>query len=155
MKYTFNFTSFDWSIFVIWRIVNNEQKKRVVIDIRKLNKIIVIDFYFLSLQIDITSLIIDCIHFIVIDAIKFFHQWKMQANDKCKFIVISHRRQEQFNVVSMKFKNSFSYVQRQINAMLRLYRDFVRAYINNLSIFNKFFDDYIKHLHAIFKLLND
>ena len=79
----------------------------------------------------------------------------MQASDKCKFIVISHREQEQFNVVLMKFKNSFLYVQRQINAMLRSYHDFVRAYIDNLSIFNKFLNDHIKHLHAIFKLLND
>ena len=39
--------------------------------------------------------------------------------------------------------------------MFCLYHDFVRAYINNLSIFNKFLDDHIKHLHAIFKLLND
>ena len=48
-------------------------EKKMMIDIRKLNKIIVIDFYFLSLQFDIIILMIECKYIIMIDIAKFFH----------------------------------------------------------------------------------
>ena len=45
-----------------------------MIDIRDLNKITMIDFYFLFLQLNIIVLMIDCRYIIVVDVVKFFHQ---------------------------------------------------------------------------------
>ena len=49
MKYINQSTSHKYSIFIVWKIVfefdESKCKEQVVIDIKKLNKIIVIDFY--------------------------------------------------------------------------------------------------------------
>ena len=54
----------------------------------------------------------------------------------------------------MNFKNSSSYVQRQIDNMLRFHKNYARAYVDDIIIFNKILKKHKKHLHAIFDLLN-
>jgi len=54
----------------------------------------------------------------------------------------------------MKFKNSSLYVQRQIDNLLRSYRDYVRVYMNNIMIFSKILEKHEKHLHAMFELFD-
>ena len=57
-----------------------------------------------------------------------------------------------FNVILMKYKNFLLYVQRQTNALLRSYYNFVRVYINNIIIFSHILENYINHLDQIFNL---
>ena len=52
----------------------------------------------------------------------------------------------------MNFKSSSSYVQRQTDQMLRLYRDFFRVYMNDIIIFSKTLKEHIAHLRQIFQL---
>ena len=52
----------------------------------------------------------------------------------------------------MNFKNSSSYVQRQTNQMLRSYRKFSRAYMNDIIIFFKTLKKHINHFRQIFQL---
>ena len=52
----------------------------------------------------------------------------------------------------MNFKNNSAYVQRQIDRLLQKYREFVKAYMNDIVIFNKTFDEYLFHLNIIFQL---
>lgn len=78
MQYTTQSTQFGQSIFVIWRTIErpkklSKRKRRVIVDIRDLNKIILIDAYFLSLQSNIIALVSDCQYIIVVDAARFFH----------------------------------------------------------------------------------
>jgi hypothetical protein len=51
----------------------------------------------------------------------------------------------------MGFKNSVSYVQRQIDRVLHPYRDFARAYIDDVVIFSKTLDEHIAHLRQVFQ----
>ena len=46
-------------------------------------------------------------------------------------------------------------MQRIIDRILRLYRKFYKAYIDNIIIFLIFLNKYIKHLNLIFKALNN
>ena len=158
MKYIIQSISFDWSIFVMWRtIITNDQsmrKDRVVVDIKKFNKIAMNDIYSLFLQSDITFNVTRCKYIIVIDVVGFFHQWFVKIENQNKFTIVSHRNPKQFNVTIMNFKNSSLYVQRQINNMFRFYKDYARAYVDNIIIFNKILKEHKKHLHAIFGLLN-
>ena len=158
MKYIIQFTSHDYSIFVVWRIVSNsndsKRKKRVIVDIRDLNKIAIIDFYFMSLQSNIIATIIDCQFISIFDVAKFFHQWLIKLTNRHKLIVISHREQKQFNVIVMKFKNSSTYVQRKIDVILRMYRKFAKIYVDDIVIFNRILKKHIAHLHVVFQLLN-
>ena len=45
MSWTEKFTIYDYLIFVIWKIVNDERKKRIIINIKELNKIFEFNAY--------------------------------------------------------------------------------------------------------------
>ena len=68
---------------------------------------------------------------------------------------MSHREQKQFNVIVMKFKNSSFYVQRKIDAFLRIYRVFARVYVNDIVVFSHILKKHISHLHVVFQLLDN
>ena len=78
----------------------------------------------------------------------------MRITNKHKFIVILYRDQKQFNVVVIKFKNFSIYVQRKINAILRVYCVFVRTYVDDIVIFNKTLKKHLIYLREVFQLLN-
>ena len=157
MKWTRNFIFFEYFVFVIWKIVIKDEKpikkKRAVIDIKKLNKIVVSDVYFMSTQIDITAAVADCKYISVIDAMKYFHQWKIKLENRYKQTIISHKNQKQFNVIVMNFKNSFVYVQRQTNLLLKNMRKFVRTFIDDIIIFSRIREKHLKHFEAVFERL--
>lgn len=73
IKWFTDLTSFAFSVFVVWRTVyvdserKFERKRRVVIDIRDLNRIIVTNLYSISLQSDIVFFVRDCTQISVID----------------------------------------------------------------------------------------
>lgn len=52
----------------------------------------------------------------------------------------------------MGFKGSPPYTQRQIDRMLRPFRKFARAYINDVIIFSKSVDEHLRHLREVFDL---
>ncbi len=116
MKWFTNFTSFEYSIFVIYRTVMKDdkltRKDRAIIDIKELNAIIMIDVYFMSAQTNIIVAIAECLYIFVMNVLKYFYQWTVKFDDRHKLTIIFHRKQKQFNVCVMNYKNSSSYVQR-------------------------------------------
>ena len=147
------FTSFSFLCFVVWRESTDNRKDRMIMNIRSLNAIILSNVYFISLQTDIIQVVSDCNFIFVIDCAEFFYQWRVHFEDRHKLIVIIHREQKTFNVVVMRFRNSSSYVQRQIDRVLRSYRDYFRAYIDDIVIFFKTRQKYMTHLRKIFIVL--
>ena len=123
-----------------------------MINIRDLNKFVISNDYSMSLQFDVTNAINDCFYINIMNVVEFFHQWLIKIIDKHKFIVISHRSNEQFNVVMMNYIDNFVYVQRQIDNILKKYRAFARVYVNNIVMFNKTLTKHIDHLRKIFRL---
>ena len=158
MKYFKHFISHDYSVFVTWRIIfksdqESVRKDRVVVNIRELNKITQTDSYSMSLQTNITSAVTECDFISVFDAAVFFYQWNVRVENKHKLIVVFHREQKQFNVVVMSFKESSTYVQRQIDVILRNHKNYSKAFINDIVVYSKTLNDHIKHLKSIFELL--
>ena len=131
-----------------------KRKSRVMIDIRNLNKIIELNIYSMSLQANVTTLIIDCFYISIFDAINFFYQWLMRIANRYKLTVVFHKNQKQFNVTIMKFKNSSVYVQRKIDAILRIYRVFAKTYVDDIVVFSRILKKHLDHLRQIFQLLN-
>ena len=159
MKWFKNSTSFEYSIFVIWKTsYKNDKpikKNKIVIDIRELNDITISDAYSMSFQTNIIVAVIECRFISIIDAANYFHQWTVKYENRYKQIVISHRDQKQFNVVVMKFKNSSAYVQRQTNFMLKNFRVFVKIFINDIIRFSRIRKNHLVHLKIVFeRLLN-
>jgi hypothetical protein len=114
IKWFTNSTSFNYFIFVIYRtIMKNDKlvrKKRVVINIRELNAIIVLNVYFMSAQTNIIAAIAECRYILVMNVLKYFYQWTIKFDDRHKLTIISHCDQKQFNVCVMSYKNSSLYV---------------------------------------------
>ena len=113
-----------------------KRKEKVIMNIRKLNKIIVSNNHSIPFQKDTVIIIQRCIFINVIDCNKQFHLFLIKKNHRQRFIIVFHKEFEHFNVVIMRFKNSVLYVQRKMNGFLRLYRYFARCYINNIIIFS-------------------
>ena len=153
MNWINQFTSFFYSIFCVWKTMKKKRKSRVVIDIKNLNNITQFDAYFFSLQSNMIVLIRKCSFIFVIDCFNFFYQWRVHLNDRHKFTIVNYRDQKSFNVVVMNYKNSSTYVQRQINRFLRLQRRFVKIYVNDIVIFFKTKKKHEKHLREIFEIL--
>ena len=148
-------TSFNYFFFCVWKTTsNNEKKDRVVVNIRDFNAITQFDVYSLSLQFDIIQMIAKCNYIIVVDVAFFFYQWRVHLDDRYKLIVISHRDQKFFNVAIMSYKNSSTYVQRQIDRVLREHRRYVKVYVDDVVIFSRTLQEHMTHLRAIFIILN-
>ena len=156
MSWTAGSTPFSYPVFCVWKPdAEGEQKGRPVIDIRGLNAITQPDAYPLPLQSEIIVAVRDCIYISVIDCSAFFYQWRVHPSDRHKLTVVSHRGQESFNVAVMGFKNSPAYVQRQIDRLLRLHRQYARAYVDDIVVFSKTKEEHETHLRAVFSVLRD
>ena len=84
-------TSFSYSAFVVWKNVDDEKKNKIIVNIRELNVITQSNVYFLSLQIDIISIVRNCFFISIVNAFFFFYQWRVHSNDKHKLTVVTHR----------------------------------------------------------------
>ena len=68
-------TPFSFPVFVVWKAdAEGKKKGKVVVDIRKLNEMVLPDLYPLPLQSEIIANIQGCTNFAVLDADSFFYQ---------------------------------------------------------------------------------
>lgn len=148
-------TSFSYPAFVVWRDLPTGQKGRVVIDIRGLNDITEPDSYPLPLQSDIIATVAGYPYISTIDAVGWFHQFNVKRSDRHKFTIVSHRGQEEASVALMGYKGSPPYAQRQTDKLLRPFKDFARAYIDDIVVFSRTLDGHIEHLRTIFQLFRE
>ena len=84
---------------------------------------------------------------------KYFHQWKIKLKNRYKQTIISQRKQKQFNMIVINFKNSFAYIQRQTNLFFKNIREFAKIFINDIIIFSRIRKKHLKHLKTIFQRL--
>ena len=136
--------------FVVWINVNGKPKNRVVVDIRALNKITMPDAYPVFSQTEILSQIKNSKFISVVDAANFFYQWWVNKIHRHRLTVVSHRGQEIFRVRVINYRNFPTYVQRMIDRFLRPYRQFCKAYVDDIVIFSSFLDEHVKHLDNVF-----
>ena len=145
------FTSFFYSVFVIWKIVNKIRKNQVVVEIRDLNKLFKLNVYSLSLQNDIISKLRKCSHIFVLNVISFFYQWKFHFDDVYKQTIIINKNQEIFLILVISNKNFVLYVQRQRNNILNNFRHFVKTYIDDIVMRPNNLNNHLKHLKIVLK----
>ena len=78
MKWSTQSTLFNFSVFIIWKTVIQSDstvkwKKHIVVNIWDLNWISQLNFYFLSLQTDIISVIQNCQYIFTVNCVFFFY----------------------------------------------------------------------------------
>lgn len=152
MRWSTQPTPFSYPVFVVWKDTPNGRKGRVVVDIRELNKITENDTYPLPLQSEIISLLLGYSYLSTIDAVGWFHQFLVARQDRHKFTVVSHRGQEESAVALMGYKGSPPYVQRQTDAMLRPFKEFAKAFVDDIIVFSRSLQEHLSHLRQIFDL---
>ena len=154
LSWTNESISFNYSVFCVWKNDANENSKgRIVENIRDLNAISQSDAYSLSLQGEIIVFVQECRYITVIDCASFFYQWRVHSSNRHKLTVVSYREQKSFNVVVMRYRNFIAYVQRQIDRLLRAFRSFVRAYVDDIVIAFATYENHVSHLQQIFQVL--
>lgn len=110
-------------MFVIYKTdFHGKRKGRAVVDIRKLNNLVLPDSYPLPLQSKIIANVQGYTNLAVLDAASFFYQWLLHPDHRFMFTVITHRGQETFQVPIMGYINLVAYVQREIDNIFRAVR---------------------------------
>ena len=133
LKFTTNPTPFSFPVFVVWKSDSDGKKKGcAVVDIRKLNDLVLPDFYPLPLQSEIIANVQGCTNLAILDAASFFYQWRLHPDHRFMFTVVTHRGQKTFQVSIMGYINSVAYVQQEIDNILREVRAWAWAYVDDI-----------------------
>ncbi len=153
LRYTTDPTPFNFPVFVMFKTDHQGRRKgRAVVDIRRLNKLVLPDSYPLSLQSEIIANVQGCTNLAVLDAASFFYQWRLHPDHCFLFTVITHRGQETFQVPIMGYNNSVAYVQYEIDNILRSIRCWARAYIDDIVCGARSLPDLLEKLRTLFEI---
>jgi hypothetical protein len=95
MKWFTNFISFDYFVFVIYRIIMKDdklvRKEWVVINIRDLNVIIILNVYSMLTQTNIIIVVTKCQYKSEMNVLRYFYQWAVKFDNDHKLTMISHK----------------------------------------------------------------
>ena len=108
---------------------------------RSLNRITENGLYPPPLQTDVISNVAGYLFTSVRDAMGWCYQIPEQIRDRHKLTIVSHRGLEQSNVALMGFKGSPPYVQRQPDKLMRPYKAFAKAHVDDMDNHSKTFAD--------------
>ena len=144
------FIFFNYSIFCVWKILFfDERKNRVVIknprferynSIRRLFRVVTIKYYINRTRLRVNH----------DNKLRFFYQWRMHFIDRHQLTIINHEEQIFFNVIVMNYKNSSTYIQRQINWLLRFHCKHAKVYVDDIVIFSKILKSHKQHFRVVF-----
>jgi hypothetical protein len=135
----------------VWK----NSKASPVVDLRRLNKIVVQESYPLPRQEDIIEPLRGKPYISIVDLQKAFYQRFIRKRDRWKTTVISHRGLEMFKVVLMGYCGSPSNMQEFMDKLLAPYTAYAKCYIDNIVIFSDTFEDHVEHLRSIFGTLSE
>ena len=111
LKFLAELTPFSFPVFVVEKPDGNGKKKgRAVVNIRKLNDMVLPDSYPLPLQFEIIPNVHGCTNLAVLDAASFFYRWLLHPDHYFMFTVVTHCGQETFQVPILGYINSVTYV---------------------------------------------
>ncbi|GFW33719.1 retrovirus-related Pol polyprotein from transposon 17.6 [Trichonephila clavipes] len=90
-----------------------------------------------------------------LDLLKGYWAIPMAEDSKNLTSFKTHRQQYHFKVMSFGLKNASATFQREMNKALSCYREFSRAYIDDIAIFSKNWEEHLLHLDTILTKLSE
>jgi hypothetical protein len=87
--------------------------------------------------------------FTVLDASSFFHQLPVWGPHRDRMIIVSPRGLEVANVALMGFRNSPAFAQRFMDNHLRKFKQFCRAYIDDVIIFSRTAEEHAEYVKVV------
>ena len=153
MKFTSDPTPFSFPVFVVWKSDSESKKKgRAVVDICKLNDLVLPNSYPLPLQSEIIANIQGCTNLAVLDAVSFFYQWCLHLDYRFMFTVVTDCGQETFQVPIIGYINLVAYVQQEIDNILCEVRAWAQAYVDDIVCGAKSLPDLLSKLRVLFDI---
>jgi hypothetical protein len=133
-------------VFTVWR----NGKPRMVIDLRKLNELVVPDEFPLARQEDVLQALEGSQWLTTLDALAGFTQLTMHPDSAEKLAFRSHRGLWQFARMPFGYRNGPSIFQRVMNTVLAPFLwIFALVYIDDIVIYSRTFEDHVNHLDAV------
>lgn len=153
LEYTIDPTFFSFLVFIIYKTdSHNKRKSHAVIDIRKLNNLVLFNSYSLLLQSKIIAKIQRCINLAVCNAASFFYQWRLYFDYCFMFTVIIYCSQEIFQVPIIRYNNLVVYVQCKIDNIFYIVQTWAQAYINDIVYGAKLLPNLLDKLRTLFEI---
>ncbi|GFS91327.1 retrovirus-related Pol polyprotein from transposon 17.6 [Trichonephila clavipes] len=90
-----------------------------------------------------------------LDLLKVYWAIPMAEDSKNLTSFKTHRQQYRFKVTSFGLKNASATFQREMNKALSCYREFSRAYIDDIAIFSKNWEEHLLRLDTILTKLSE
>jgi hypothetical protein len=136
-------------------IVHRNGKPRMVIDLRKLNSMVIPDEFLLPKQEDILQALSGAQWLTTLDALAGFTQLTMTDDAAEKLAFRTHRGLYQFRRMPFGYRNGPSVFQRVMQGVLAPFLwVFALVYIDDIVIFSKSFEDHIQHIDAVLQAIS-
>ncbi|GFY29326.1 retrovirus-related Pol polyprotein from transposon 17.6 [Trichonephila clavipes] len=127
---------------------------RLCVDFRALNSESVSDDFPMEDAVEFIHSIGRANIIATIDFLKGYWAKPMAEDSKNLTSFKTHRQQYRFKVMSFGLKNASATFQREMNKALSCYREFSRAYIDDIAIFSKHWEEHL-HLDTILTKLSE
>lgn len=123
-----------------------------MVNIRKLNELVILNAYFLLLQIKIITNIQKCINLVIFNMVFFFYQQLLYLNHQFIFLIITHRGQKIFYIFIIDYINLVAYIKPKIDNILQTIYKWVQTYINNIICKVKSLSNLFQKLYILFDI---
>ncbi|GFU76379.1 retrovirus-related Pol polyprotein from transposon 17.6 [Trichonephila clavipes] len=127
---------------------------RLCVDFRALNSESVSDDFPMEDAVELIHSIGRANIITTLDLLKGYWTIPMAEDSKNLTSFKTHRQQYRFKVMSFGLKNASATFQREMNKALSCYREFSRAYIDDIAIFSKNWEEHL-HLDTILTKLSE
>ncbi|GFS84133.1 retrovirus-related Pol polyprotein from transposon 17.6 [Trichonephila clavipes] len=127
---------------------------RLCVDFRALNSESVSDDFPMEYAVELIHSIGRANIITTLDLLKGYWAILMAEDSKNLTSFKTHRQQYPFKVMSFGLKNASATFQREMNKALSCYREFSRAYIDDIAIFSKNWEEHL-HLDTILTKLSE
>ncbi|GFW82638.1 retrovirus-related Pol polyprotein from transposon 17.6 [Trichonephila clavipes] len=128
---------------------------RLCVDFRALNSESVSDDFPMEDAVELIHSIGRANIITTLDLLKGYWAIPMAEDSKNLTSFKTHRQQYRFKVMSFGLKNASATFQREMNKALSCYREFPRAYIDDIAIFSKNWEEHLLHLDTILTKLSE
>ncbi|GFV47000.1 hypothetical protein TNCV_3033971 [Trichonephila clavipes] len=128
---------------------------RLCVDFRALNSENVSDDFPMEDAVELIHSIGRANIITTLDHLKGYWAIPMAEDSKNLTSFKTHRQQYRFKVMSFGLKNASATFQREMNKALSCYREFSRAYIDDIAIFSKNWEEHLLHLDTILTKLSE
>jgi hypothetical protein len=137
-------------VFIVYR----NGKPRMVIDLRKLNEMVIADEFPLPRQEDILQALSGSQWLTTLDALAGFTQLTMSPSSAEKLAFRTHRGLWQFRRMPFGYRNGPSVFQRVMqNVLAPFLWIFALVYIDDIVVFSLTFEDHVEHLNQVFSAI--